>query len=72
MPLEGLAAADAYQDLGLDRRAALWAIKGLRSDVLPLFAAADQGRMPQPELIEPVARRWRQAAMLSRIIGRSD
>jgi error-prone DNA polymerase len=49
-----LAEADAYQDLGLDRRAALWAIKGLRSDVLPLFAAADQGRMPQPDMIEPV------------------
>jgi error-prone DNA polymerase len=52
--LERLAEADAYKDLGLDRRAALWAIKGLHSDVLPLFAAADRGRMPQPELSEPV------------------
>ena len=54
--LERLADADAFQDLGLDRRRALWAIKGLPDDVLPLFAAADQGRMPQPESVEPAAR----------------
>lgn len=36
-----LAEADAFRpDLYLDRRDALWAIKGLRDDPLPLFAAA--------------------------------
>ncbi len=39
--LERLAEADAFQVLGLDRRAALWAVKGLADTVLPLFAAAD-------------------------------
>ena len=47
--LEALARADAFQSLGLDRRAALWAIKGLPAaqrpkakalTALPLFAAA--------------------------------
>ena len=51
--LQRLAEADAFQGLGLDRREALWAIRGLRDDVLPLFAAAEAGHMPQPELIEP-------------------
>ena len=50
--LERLAEADAFQDLRLNRRAALWAIRGLRNEVLPLFAAVDAGRMPQPELVE--------------------
>ena len=51
--LERLAEADAFRDMGLDRRQALWAIRGLRDDVLPLFAAADTGRIPQPEIVEP-------------------
>jgi error-prone DNA polymerase len=51
--LEHLAEADAFRSLGLDRRAALWAIRGLRDEALPLFAAADSGRLPQPELVEP-------------------
>ena len=51
--LERLAEADAFQDMRLDRRQALWAIRGLRDDVLPLFAAADAGRIPQPEIVEP-------------------
>ena len=51
--LERLAEADAFRCLGLERRAALWAIRGLRVDVLPLFAAADAERMPRPEIIEP-------------------
>ena len=42
--LEGLADADAFRSLGLDRREALWAIKGLNragdKDDLPLFAQA--------------------------------
>ncbi|MEM7300489.1 MAG: error-prone DNA polymerase [Pseudomonadota bacterium] len=41
--LERLAATDAFRSLGLDRRQALWAVRGLVSDVeLPLFAAADE------------------------------
>jgi len=40
--LERLAAADAFRSLGLDRRAALWAVRALRragdKDDLPLFA----------------------------------
>ncbi len=51
--LERLAEADAFQALGLDRRAALWAVRGLADTVLPLFAAADGHGRPQPELVEP-------------------
>ncbi|GAB2295009.1 hypothetical protein Dimus_029197 [Dionaea muscipula] len=51
--LQRLAEADAFLGLGLDRREALWAIRGLRDDVLPLFAAAEAGHIPQPELMEP-------------------
>jgi error-prone DNA polymerase len=51
--LEKLAEADAYRGLGLDRRGALWAIRGLADEALPLFVAADQGHAPQPELVEP-------------------
>jgi len=51
--LERLAEADAFQHLGLERRAALWAIRGLPDEALPLFAAADAGRSPRPEIIEP-------------------
>jgi len=40
--LERLARADAFQCFGLDRRQALWAIKGLGQAPLSLFAAADQ------------------------------
>ena len=59
--VELLAAADAFRSMGLDRRGALWAVRGEAPDpALPLFAAADvadQGRetgtplpaMPQSE-----------------------
>ncbi len=43
-----LAEADAFRSLGLDRRAAVWAIRGL-SEPLPLFAAADS----RAAMIEP-------------------
>ena len=42
--LERLAEADAYQDLGLDRRAASWAIRGLRTATL--ISAAIPRRVP--------------------------
>jgi len=51
--LEKLAEADAYRSLGLDRRQALWAIRGLADEALPLFVAADRGSQPEPELVEP-------------------
>ena len=41
-PLEALAAADAFRSAGLDRRQALWSVRGESKDTaLPLFAAAD-------------------------------
>jgi error-prone DNA polymerase len=52
-----LADADAFRSLGLDRRAALWAVRRLPSDVeLPLFKAADtrdladEAAAPLPEM----------------------
>lgn len=45
--LEKLAEADAFQPLGLARRAALWAIRGLADTSLPLFASR------APALSEP-------------------
>ncbi|WP_421790128.1 error-prone DNA polymerase [Hyphobacterium sp.] len=41
-PLEALAAADAFRSVGMDRREALWAVRGETKDLaLPLFTAAD-------------------------------
>ena len=51
--LERLAEADAFRGLGLGRRQALWQVRGLADSVLPLFAAADAGLRPRPELVEP-------------------
>jgi error-prone DNA polymerase len=39
--LERLAEADAFSSLGLDRRQALWRVRGLGEKVLPLFAAIE-------------------------------
>ncbi len=51
--LERIARADGFHALGLDRRQALWTIKGLGAEPLPLFAAADaRADQPQPELEE--------------------
>ena len=52
--LERLARADAFQSLGLSRRQALWAVKGLSQAPLPLLALADrrQGSI-LPESTEP-------------------
>ena len=44
--LEKLARADGFQCFGLDRRQALWAIKGLGDSPLPLFAAAEKREPP--------------------------
>ena len=51
--LERLAEADAFSGIGLDRRQALWAVRGLAGTVLPLFASADGNGPPQPEMVEP-------------------
>ncbi|HEX8574462.1 MAG TPA: error-prone DNA polymerase [Allosphingosinicella sp.] len=49
--LEKLADADAFASLGLDRRQALWRVRGLGEAPLPLFAAADAlGREPEVAL----------------------
>ena len=54
--LEKLAAADAFRSLGLDRRQALWEVRGLPKELpLPLFDhadAADTGA--EPEVALPV------------------
>jgi error-prone DNA polymerase len=46
----------------LDRRQAVWAIQGLRDEVLPLFAAADRDRTPAPESVEPPVNLAKMAA----------
>ncbi|MBX6323173.1 MAG: error-prone DNA polymerase, partial [Rhodospirillaceae bacterium] len=61
--LEALARADAFRSMGLDRREALWALRGLPAAPLPLFAAAggeEQGAeapaaLPRMRLGEHVA-----------------
>ncbi len=51
--LERLADADAFRSLGLDRREALWAVRGLDrvgdQDDLPLFAASRPARETEPD-----------------------
>jgi error-prone DNA polymerase len=52
--LERLAEADAFGALSHDRRQALWAIRALRYEPLPLFAAADaHANRLLPEIVEP-------------------
>ena len=51
--LERIADADGFLCLNQDRRSALWTIRGLAEAPLPLFAAADQGQVPRPEINEP-------------------
>ena len=53
--LERLARADAFQSLGLDRRQALWAVKGLAdAPALPLFQQLSSGdARPEPAVTLP-------------------
>ena len=52
--LNHIAKADGFRGLGLSRREAAWAIKGLRDEPLPLFAAADdRAGTLRPEATEP-------------------
>ncbi|WP_070157511.1 error-prone DNA polymerase [Sphingobium phenoxybenzoativorans] len=52
--LDRIGDADGFGSLGTDRRSGLWAVKGLGSAALPLFAAADEraGKLRE-EAIEP-------------------
>jgi len=52
--LETLARADAFRSMGLDRRAALWAVKGMEEGVLPLFAALDGPLAEEPDVALPI------------------
>lgn len=46
-----LADADCFRSIGLDRRAALWAVRRLPNDVtLPLFAALNEDEHPREEI----------------------
>jgi error-prone DNA polymerase len=58
--LERMASADAMRSTGLDRRQALWAVRGMASDVqMPLFDAADTsalGHDPKVSLPEMALR----------------
>ena len=47
--LERLAEADAFASLGLDRRQALWRLRGLGEKALPLFAAIEM-QAAEPEV----------------------
>jgi len=52
--LNGIARADGFKSFGFSRRDAAWAIKGLRDEALPLFAAADdRDNKLRPEITEP-------------------
>ena len=56
--LEHLAEADAFRSLGLDRRDAIWAVRGLNragdKDDLPLFAAAQSQEMEADAHLPPM------------------
>ncbi len=60
--LRRLAKADAFRSMGLDRRAALWAIKPLRDDRLPLFEEADQ-ELDEPPTALPAIKPGRHVLM---------
>ena len=54
--LERLARADAYRSLGLNRREALWEVRALGPEPLPLFAADDMaGEGSEPAVSLPLA-----------------
>ncbi|KAA0687104.1 error-prone DNA polymerase [Azospirillum brasilense] len=51
--LERLAKADAFRSVGLDRRAALWAVKALGAQPLPLFAGLADSAQDEPQALLP-------------------
>jgi error-prone DNA polymerase len=54
--LERIAEADGFQTLSLDRRQALWAIRGLADTALPLFAGAEAEAAKEPAIVLPPMR----------------
>ena len=51
--LERLARADAFRSTGLDRRAALWAVRALGEQPLPLFARLEDSAVSEPVVTLP-------------------
>jgi error-prone DNA polymerase len=69
--LERLAEADAFQTLGLDRRQALWAIRGLSDTRLPLFDTVPAEPDPEPEVALKAMTAGRQVVEDYRSVGLS-
>ena len=69
--LERLAEADAFQCIGLDRRAALWAIRGLSDTSLPLFDTVPAEPDPEPAVTLPSMTAGRQVVEDYRATGLS-
>jgi error-prone DNA polymerase len=72
--LERLAEADGFRSLGLDRRAALWAIRGLSDTRLPLFdGAAAEATFPgtEPEIVLSAMTAGREVVEDYRSVGLS-
>jgi len=68
--LETLAEADAFRSLELDRRQALWAVKGLREEeVLPLFLPLAGAGMAEPAAALPEMSLGEQVAEDYRTVG---
>jgi error-prone DNA polymerase len=69
--LEKLAEADAFRSLGLDRRAALWAVRGLRENAaaLPLFAPLAGAAVTEPAAALPAMSLGEQVAEDYRVVG---
>ncbi|MDT9599206.1 error-prone DNA polymerase [Sphingosinicella rhizophila] len=52
--MEKLADADAFHPFGLDRRQALWRVRGLGEAPLPLFAAGGEGDRERKVTLDPM------------------
>jgi error-prone DNA polymerase len=69
--LERLAEADAFQTMGLDRRQALWAIRGLSDVRLPLFDTVLAEPDPEPRVVLKTMTAGRQVVEDYRSVGLS-
>jgi error-prone DNA polymerase len=67
--LERLAEADAFQTLGLDRRQALWTIRGLSDTRLPLFDTVPAEPDPEPAVALAAMTTGRQVVEDYRSVG---
>jgi error-prone DNA polymerase len=68
--LERLAEADSFRALNLERRQAIWAIRGLSNNRLPLFDHADS-EANEPEVSLPAMTKGRQVVEDYRSVGLS-